>query len=128
MTSAPLRAAATAADTPAEPPPTTKTSVSALTGVERGSSSMKRCPLCIMPSPQPSPARGRGSDKQHARPFLGSFSLWERARVRVVPLPHLFQQPQQRLLPALLPVPHGALFNHGMGHGWEFAFLGADIT
>src|SRR5206468_8541695 len=69
---APLRAAATAADTPADPPPITNTWVSALTGVERGSSSMKHrlldlacgiwlahCVRSILPSPvgQSHPAR-----------------------------------------------------------------------
>src|SRR5437762_14128458 len=48
ITSAPLRAAATAADTPADPPPITNTWVSALTGVERGGSSMKRRALAIV--------------------------------------------------------------------------------
>src|SRR5262245_17671257 len=128
MTSAPLRAAATAADTPAEPPPITKTSVSALTGVERGSSSMKRlfsimfCRQRIF-SDLPHTTEPGNRRLKKPSPILP---------VSVSPIPafspHLFQQPQQRLLATLLTVPHGALFNHRVGHRWEFAFFGADLT
>src|SRR5689334_6455418 len=106
MTSAPFRAAATAADTPAEPPPITNTSVSALTGVERGFSSMKRCIWLTH--------------------FIRSIA---RARTRKPQaLPHLPYQPEQRLFRALLFVPHGALFDHRLHDGGQFFLLRSYIT
>src|SRR5207247_373970 len=132
ITSAPLRAAATAADTPADPPPITNTWVSALTGVERGSSSMKRRALAIVNRKHSAVSlmrrelekRGTGETERREIPRFPD-SPFPRF---LLPLPHLLEQPQQRLFRSLLPVPHGALLDHRMGHGWEFVLLGANVT
>ena len=45
-----------------------------------------------------------------------------------MPLVNLQRFGSLRLLGALLPVPHGALFNHRMGNCRKFALLSADIA
>ena len=39
-------------------------------------------------------------------------------------LPHLPEQSEQRLFPALLVMPQGTLFNHFLGNDGQFVFYG----
>src|SRR5262249_9348586 len=42
--------------------------------------------------------------------------------------PHLSQQPQQCFFSTLLPMPHGAFFDHRMCHCWKFILFRPNIS